>query len=186
MAMTPSDEKVDVPSEVFDISQPEPKIDPKTGKKIVEIGLRFRVDQIASISTVDQTYHALCSLDMDWVATEEDIINQRKDAREYVPQKIPRIDPKNIVVKETNYKPWANGNLIKLVLKNGVYYNLRRIEYDCIWSEPFEVNYKYLFAFVCICFLSLFLLLVVFSAKIAFYFLFANIFFIFLGEKFSI
>ena len=50
-------------------------------RKLVEIGLRFRIDQLASIDTVDQTYHALCSLDMDWLASENDIINHAKDPR---------------------------------------------------------------------------------------------------------
>ena len=119
----------------------KPEIDKGTGKKIIEIGLRFRIDQLAEISTVDQTYHALCSLDMDWTATLNDVINHKKNPRDYTPEKVPRIDPKNFVVKETSYKPWANGNLVKLVEKNGIYYNLRRIEYDCVWSEPFEVNH---------------------------------------------
>ena len=111
-------------------------------RKHMDIGLRFRVDQIASINTVDQTYHAMCSLDMDWEATMNDVNAHAQDPRTYTPEKVPRIDPKNVVSKSVSYKPWANGNLNKLVEKEGKFYNLRRIEYDIVWSEPFEVKVK--------------------------------------------
>ena len=109
------------------------------GDEAMAIGLRFRIDQIQSINTVEQSYAVISSLDMDWLATQKDMESFKNDPREYTPEKVPRIDPRNITSKETNYKPWANGNLYKIVEKDGKHYNLRRIEYIITWTHPLDV-----------------------------------------------
>ena len=80
---------------------------------------------------------------MDWVASEEDIKNAKDDPVNYQPARIPRIDPRNVIDKDISYKNWANGNPYKLVEKDdksGIYYNLRRIEYFCVWAQEFSVK----------------------------------------------
>eukprot|EP01084_Bolivina_argentea_P205168 350553_1 len=108
----------------------------------MEVGLRLRIDQIDVIDTVNQVYKVRCTLDMDWEATEDDIRNAQQSPDTYVPQKVPRIDPRNVIEKEVDYKSWSNGNVMKLHFddKSGKYYNFRRIEYFCVWTQEFAVK----------------------------------------------
>ena len=64
-------------------------------------------------------------------------LKAKDDYKGYEASRIPRIDPRNVVEKEVDYKKWSNGDLCKLVYneEDKKWYNLRRIEYFCIWTQ---------------------------------------------------
>ena len=117
----------------------------------VECGIRLRLDQLTEINTVDQTYHILSVVDLDWPASENDVAAYNKDPANYVPEKRPRIEPINFVSKTAKTEPWSTGNAYKVIYHNGEYFNARRIEYDCVWSEVFEVKKLSIFIFLLLC-----------------------------------
>merc|ERR1719356_153987 len=91
----------------------------KLDLKRIEVGLRLRVDQIDTIDTVNQVYRVRCTIDMDWLASSRDTANAKEDRKGFVPEHIPRIEPRNIIDGENVDKQWGNGNLYKLVEKDG-------------------------------------------------------------------
>eukprot|EP01084_Bolivina_argentea_P262088 443138_1 len=114
----------------------------------MQVGLRLRIDQIESIDTVNQIYKVRATLDMDWEASNEDIelfdeIKSSKHSHEieYTSTDLPRVDPVNVVDKKMIYRRWANGDEVKLVTKNGIRYNWRRIELSCVWTKEFIIEH---------------------------------------------
>ena len=111
---------------------------------IMKVGLRFRIDQLSNINSVDQQYDIVGVLDYDWVATEADKISFAQNKEKYCPEFIPRGEVRNCVEKNTTIKTWSTGGKYKIVNVDGIDYNTRRVEYDASFREPFEMqNYPF-------------------------------------------
>jgi len=111
----------------------------------IDVGLKFRIDELSAINSVDQSYSIYGVMDYDWIATEKDkqelerLTNEDK-LNEYEPHWIPHCEPKNAVEAEINPELWDTDCAYKIETINGVKYNVKRVLYKGTFKEPFELE----------------------------------------------
>eukprot|EP01084_Bolivina_argentea_P143499 251958_1 len=119
---------------------------PSAPPDICELGLRLRIDQLATIDTATQTYGGKFRLEKEWIATKKDINNYAANKAEYKPEYYASVEANNDVVQEYEYARFNGGNNICLRKSriNGLYYNFQSLETRGSLTSQFDVkNYPF-------------------------------------------
>eukprot|EP01083_Nonionella_stella_P164691 545884_1 len=136
-----------VPSSEHKIQDETPIIAKTLNNKVMEIGIRMRVDELEEISTTQQKYVIKGVFDKDWPATEKDKENWAKfldpsnlEVTEYIPEDNPEVGFANccecptytsVVWSETK----SQFRISPLSGRNQSRYDIRSV-----WTEEFEVE----------------------------------------------
>eukprot|EP01084_Bolivina_argentea_P091058 163976_1 len=106
----------------------------------VEVGLRFRLDQVASVDTLNECYAIVGYLDMDWKATKNDIKTWKQSYSNYKPEYVPNVKPVNCVSVGISPVDWSTANPIGITSISDIDYNILRVQLSCTFREPMNLH----------------------------------------------